>query len=72
MFLRLLATVALSLMLMACSTHFSKPGGTTEDFEQDKAQCDYQVSSVSIPSMSLVTHYDLMTKCLRARGWRQD
>ena len=67
-----LAGLVLTLSLTACSTHFTKPGGTTADFEQDKAQCDYQVSAVSIPSMSLVTHYDLMHKCLRARGWQPD
>lgn len=67
---RILTCAALALLLSACSTHFVKPGATTADFEVDKAQCDYQVSAVSMAHMSLVMHYDLMHKCLLARGWR--
>jgi hypothetical protein len=67
--LRFLTSLALAVTLTACSVHMTKPGATTADFEQDKATCDYQVSAVSIPAMSLVTHYDLMQKCLKARGW---
>ena len=66
----LLACLTLATSLTACSTHFTKPGGTTADFEMDKAQCDYQVSAVSMANMSLVMHHDLMHKCLKARGWR--
>jgi len=65
-----LGMLILAVSLTACSTHFTKPGGTTADFEADKAQCDYQVSAVSMANMSLVMHYDLMHKCLRARGWQ--
>jgi hypothetical protein len=64
--------LTLALTLTACTTHYQKPGATTADFEADKARCDYEASSVAMPSMSLVTYYDLMGKCLAARGWRQE
>jgi len=70
--LYLMASITLAFILIACTTHYTKPGATTADFEADKATCDYQASAVAIPSLSLVTYADLMGKCLRARGWRPE
>jgi hypothetical protein len=62
--------LGLALAVSACAVHYTKPGASVKDFEVDKARCDYEVSTTTASNPSLVTYYDLMKKCLAARGWR--
>ncbi len=77
---RVVASVAFSLtliLLTACGkVLYTKPGATSQDFEQDKFECENKLgiaSAVGDPTDKLaywmVRGREDMDRCLRSKGW---
>lgn len=61
---------------------YQRPGATQTDFEQDKAQCDYEATKHSYTPMGAfgdpfmsgiqegMRYNKLMEGCMRSKGWR--
>lgn len=59
-----------------------RPGSTQADFDQDKAQCEYEATKYSYTPMGAfdspirsgmqegMQYNKLMDSCMRAKGWR--
>ncbi|WP_158885191.1 hypothetical protein [Rhodanobacter sp. L36] len=70
---RLIATCVVSAVLASCaSLKWSKPDGDYSNFEQDKAQCEYDVDlhTQNGPFNPFATR-SLLAECMRARGYVQ-
>jgi hypothetical protein len=84
-----LAALAVAALLAGCSTtqpnwHWIKPGATQAEFDQHKAQCDYETSAATqgtdygfrtILGQELdrsTRKRDLFMKCMTAKGYRQE
>jgi hypothetical protein len=68
---RFIAVCAASAVLAGCGkTIWTKPNGDSSQFEQDKAQCVYDVDlhTQNAPFNPFATR-GLMAECLRARGY---
>jgi hypothetical protein len=65
---RIAMMVAGALALAACApaTYYVRPGGTTDDFETDKAACEAQAMAADNPFMIP----QITDRCLRGKGWR--
>lgn len=82
------AVFAAAALLAGCATQpawqWVKPGATQADFDQHKAQCDYETSAATqATDYTLRTTFgqeldramrkdDLMVKCMVAKGYRQE
>jgi hypothetical protein len=68
---RFIAVCAASAVLMGCAAPiWSKPDGDNSQFEQDKAQCVYDVDlhTQNAPFNPFATR-SLFAECMRARGY---
>lgn len=80
----IIAAVALAGCATQPAWQWVKPGATQADFDQHKAQCDYETSAATqTTDYSLRSSFgqeldrsmrqrDLMTKCMVAKGYRQE
>jgi len=68
---------AMSLMALgacAASPHYSKPGGTDEEFQRQMARC--RIMALQTPAgggmMGAAMTMQVMQDCMRAEGWVRD
>ena len=53
-----------AVLLMSCSTHWKKPGATSQDFARDHAECHQQAYIFGV-AFSETRYQD----CMAARGY---
>lgn len=65
--------MALSLMLSACATHWSRPGATQNDLASDQATCDYEAMKATAAVDNAVAagmrEGMITSACMRSKGW---
>lgn len=75
---RLFSGVPLVLLATACAaTHFHKDGATVAQFDQEKAECEYEAlkySPIGRFDSALEVGFrrlEITQTCLRMKGWQQ-
>ena len=80
-------TIPLALMLAGCQTagpRWDKPGATAVDFEKDKLECEYDATKATAAGGDFgmrtavgagfaegFKKLELMTLCMKTKGWTQ-
>lgn len=68
---RMMIAAVGALLLTGCvPQHWTKPGGTESQFDQDKQQCIYESDlHTQAPGANPFAALQLVPECLRAKGW---
>jgi len=61
--------LAASVVPIACSPHFTKPGATDFDWSRDSYECERDTKIAGVRGLPQQANF--YERCLEARGWRK-